>query len=357
VHHANDVRIFQKQCLSLKAAGYEVHLVARDILENPQGVISHVLGGDQGLVDRLKAQSRLVQRLQEIEGDLYHFHDPELLPVASRLKTKSKVPVVYDKHESTKGKIGIRKAAGLLEKQFIPKMDAVVIAEKSYASEIPTGFPRTIEVLNYHKASGRQPKTKNPPEEGETIQLVYSGFVSRQRGLDAMVELAEGLKSKNMDFRITIVGQCQIAADRQWMETELQRKNLLTSFRLIGWDKYVSQSEIESCIEESHLALCLLDPLPNYTQSIPTKFYEYMHAGLPIICSDFPLWEKFMEDNPVGICLSPRGKSEEILAAVESLINKDTYESLSDVSYLLSQNFRWEMMEKNLLDLYTDLLS
>ena len=356
VHHANDVRIFQKQCLSLKAAGYEVHLVARESLENPQGVISHELGGDQGLMDRLKAQGRLVEKLEEINGDLYHFHDPELLPIATRLKKKTEAVFVYDKHESVKGKAGLGKAVGLLEKQFISKMDAVIVAEESYLAELPSGHPVVAEVLNYYKDSGRLPRTKKAPSEGEVLQLVYSGFVSRHRGLDAMLELAEELKSKHIDFLITIAGKCQIDADRQWMEKQLERRRLRSSFRLLGWEKYISQGQIEECVEQAHLALCLLDPLANYTESIPTKFYEYMHAGLPIICSDFPLWEEFMEKNPVGICLTPKGKPGQILAAIEQLMDEETYNSLSDVANLLSQNYLWVKMEKNLLNLYNDLL-
>lgn len=33
--------------------------------------------------------------------------------------------------------------------------------------------------------------------------------------------------------------------------------------------------------------------------------FEYMAAGIPVIASNFPLWERIVEDNHCGVCVNP----------------------------------------------------
>ena len=101
LHAARDVRIFHKECRTLSAAGYEVHLVVRKPPDETQeGVRFHAIESpDEGRVRRMAARLRGAYRLARgLRADLYHFHDPELIPIGLLLKRHS-ARVIYDVHE------------------------------------------------------------------------------------------------------------------------------------------------------------------------------------------------------------------------------------------------------------------
>ncbi len=99
-HPAEDVRIFHKECVSLSQAGYDVYLVQRGDSYEKNGV--HVVGAGLIPTNRLKRMTigaRKVYRIaKRLDCDLYHIHDPELLPYGLKLQKEGK-KVVFDSHE------------------------------------------------------------------------------------------------------------------------------------------------------------------------------------------------------------------------------------------------------------------
>ena len=100
-HSRGDTRIFIKQCCSLAAAGHTVCLVVADG-KGPE-VLSGVQVFDVGhLRGRLKRMlmttGRIFRQAVQLDADVYHLHDPELIPVGLKLKRSGK-RVIFDAHE------------------------------------------------------------------------------------------------------------------------------------------------------------------------------------------------------------------------------------------------------------------
>ena len=101
VHNAKDTRIFQKECVSLANHGFDTHLiVANQKSETSKGVqIHNITSTTSGRLYRMwKTTQIALEKAFEIDADIYHFHDPELLPVGIKLKKFGK-KVIYDTHE------------------------------------------------------------------------------------------------------------------------------------------------------------------------------------------------------------------------------------------------------------------
>src|SRR5215472_18034971 len=81
-HAPFDMRIFQKEAITLAQSGYEVHLVAPSDQDGMvHGVQFHGVTRENGRRGRMTRTARDVYRLaRSLRADVYHFHDPELIP-------------------------------------------------------------------------------------------------------------------------------------------------------------------------------------------------------------------------------------------------------------------------------------
>ena len=81
---------FNKECVSLGKAGYQVYLVQRGESYEASGV--HVIGVGQPSGGRLTRMTSFARKVYEaalaVDADLYHLHDPELLPYGIKLKRR-----------------------------------------------------------------------------------------------------------------------------------------------------------------------------------------------------------------------------------------------------------------------------
>ncbi len=103
---------------------------------------------------------------------------------------------------------------------------------------------------------------------------------------------------------------------------------------------------------KSVIGLCLLTPAHNYVNSQPVKMFEYMAAGLPFVCSDFPLWRGFAEESGAGFCVDPYD-TEAIRAAIRRLLDdrKLAEEMGRKGRECVMARYSWANEEKTLLDL------
>ncbi len=101
VHNVWDTRIFRRECVSLAKAGFQVMLVAvHDKEEIVDGVQIIPLARARSVIERrLLLSRRAMEIARNLDADLYHFHDPELIPSMRRLARKTGKPVIWDAHE------------------------------------------------------------------------------------------------------------------------------------------------------------------------------------------------------------------------------------------------------------------
>ena len=101
VHHREDTRIFIKEIPALVDAGYNVSVVLADGKgdEQREGHKLYDVGASKGRIQRIfRHKNKLRAKALSLDADVYHFHDPELIPVGLHLTKKGK-KVIYDIHE------------------------------------------------------------------------------------------------------------------------------------------------------------------------------------------------------------------------------------------------------------------
>ncbi len=191
VHYPYDPRIYHKECTSLQEAGFDVTLIAQEAGNGVQkdSEIKHipVKTYKSRLKRMLFGTFDAFRKAKKLDADVYHFHDPELLPVAWLLKKKHNT-VIYDIHEDYITSImqkdymprPVRKVIASLYKyieKFFSRRFELCLAEKYYKDM----YPRGKCVLNYptvNQTFVEHERNKGPLED----KLLYTGNVSKVRG-------------------------------------------------------------------------------------------------------------------------------------------------------------------------------
>lgn len=300
---------------------------------------------------------RALRRALRQRADVYHLHDPELLPIGAILKLLTRRKVIYDVHENVPAQIRtkswipykLRPAVALSyrlgERLFLGLMDAVVLAEDSYLSQ----YSRCRKALVIHNYPLLTAPTKKAATS--TFQAVYVGGVTEQRGASAMVKAAGSLEERGVNLRWVVAGPIH----PRDLESALREATAeISGFDIVGAVTYETGQRL---IANADVGLAVLKPTPNYIESLPTKLLEYMMAGIPVIASDFPLWREIVEGNKCGLIVNPLDPKA-IAGAIEFLIRhpEEARGMGENGRRAVEEKYNWQEEAKKLTSLYDRIL-
>ncbi len=360
VHSPFDMRIYHKEIHSLLKAGYQITLVAPTEkgltkknfklvpLMKHSSVLKRIfLSNFQPLSLALKSKS-----------DVYHFHDPELIFVGLTLKVLGK-KVIYDVHEDyetailskTYLKPPIRKVVSfifnLFEKNLSRFFDAIIVPSENIKAKFCLYNPRTVLVRNYPWLKDFKDINFETNRESTSFKLIYVGSLTRIRGIKEIVQSLELLPD---DVNLILAGKFH----SKKFEKEILS---LPAFKKVTYLGQIPPEKVGSLLSSANVGLVTLYPKSNYLEALPTKLFEYMAAGLPVIVSNFPEYKKMIKKGGFGLVVDPK-KPEEIATAVKIL--KEQPELRKEMgkrgreAFLNKYNF--ELEEKKLLKLYQELI-
>jgi glycosyltransferase involved in cell wall biosynthesis len=235
----------------------------------------------------------------------------------------------------------------LTEKLGFPFIDEIIIAEDSYIKNYVNEKHKVLALRNYPILSYA---ASTPVPKNSRVSVVYVGGIARARGALELVEAIGLLKPKYENILLTLVGPLPPDALRQKIKKLLEKYAIQNNVNLTGSIKH---EDIYHILASSHIGVAILHPEPNYTESLPTKLFEYMVAGLPVIASNFPLWKEIIEGNKCGICVDPL-RPKEIAGAVEYLVEHpmEANNMGENGRKAVLANYNWEQEGAKLLDLY-----
>jgi glycosyltransferase involved in cell wall biosynthesis len=321
-HPRHDIRIFIKECGTLAAAGHEVHLLVADGLgdEIKNEVQIHDVGARHG--GRLGRMTQTVERIRQavlaLKPDVVHFHDPELMLAALKLK-RAGYKVVYDVHEDLPRQILAKhwipallrpllsRVLEVLENHAARRFDAIVTSTPHICQRFLRLNPHSLAVCNYPILAELLHDT---PWRQRRNEVCYLGGISRIRGIEPIIAALPQVPA-----RLNLAGI--------WSEAGL--KSSLESTP--GWSRVndlgvLDRHGVAEVLAHSKVGLVTLFPTPNYVDALPIKLFEYMAAGMPVVASDFPVWRAIVDDAGCGLLVDPRDPAA-IAAAIRSLLADD----------------------------------
>ncbi len=357
-HPRFDTRIFIKMCSSLaKIENYEVNLIVADNkgdeVKNDVEILD--VGRLKGRLNRiLKTTQNVFVRAVEVNSDIYHIHDPELIPVGLKLKKIGK-KVIYDAHEDvalqilSKSYMNIilrkilSKSFLVFEKFAFKRFDYIITATSHIRDKFAKINQNCMDINNYPKHEEFEFDSSLKQKENA---VCYIGSIAAIRGIKEIVRAMEFVG----DIKLLLAGDFR----EKDVEAEVKTYN--------GWGKveelgFVDREGVADIMSRSIAGLVTLHPIINYQDALPVKMFEYMAAGLPVIASNIKLWEEIINDAKCGICVNPLN-SKDIAEAIEYIMTHPLEAKImgENGKKAVIEKYNWGIEEKKLFSIYERLI-
>lgn len=358
VHPVEDVRIFQKECVSLARAGYDIYLVQQGESYEKYGV--HIVGFgnvESSRIKRMLHTSRTAyEKALAVDADVYHLHDPELLPYGIKLKKLGK-KVIFDSHEDVPADILekhwipgplrklISKLYGWYEANCFSKLDGTVGVTPTLCDRLEKASRHSVMVTNY-------PILENNLPEPTFLsrKIAFPGLISQIWCIDKVLEAIENIDDITLELRSRNIEEPYGSQLRQ----------------MKGWNKVnfpgrVPHHEVLNVLAECMCGVALLQECPNSGYKMGTlgntKIFEYMMIGIPVVCTDFILWKQILDEWECGICVDPQDPNQ-IETAIRRLLDhpEEARRMGENGRRAVAERFNWGVEEKKLLAFYEEIL-
>lgn len=361
----SDQRV-DKVCNSLKNMGFDVLLVGRCYNNSPKmpdrGYKTkrlHLIF-KKGPLFYAEFNLRLFFYLLFQKRDLFVSNDLDtLLPNVLVTKIKRK-KLVYDAHEYFLGILEIQHRPKVkrvwqkIEQFCFPKLEKIITVSQSIAEQYKLEYGKEVKVVRNIPVLQKSEPVDISQERSalglpldKKIIILQGNAIHKDRGGEEIVEAIPFID----DAILIIVGKGDMLPN---LKTRVQELNIADKVLFMG---SVSPEKLRIFTAISDLGVTFdKNVSPNHYFSLPNKLFEYIHAGIPVVCSNLPERKRIVEEYQVGVVLddlspeSVSGTINKIFADSEKLLQ------FKNNCRLAMVELNWQKEEEVLKEIYKEYL-
>ncbi|MGZ8557501.1 MAG: glycosyltransferase [Chitinophagaceae bacterium] len=250
---------------------------------------------------------------------------------------------VYDAHElfcemkEIVQRPSIYKAWKIIEKKTVPQFKIGYTVNYPIAGEFKKMYGCEYEVI-------RNAPLLKPiliPVKKEKY-ILYQGAVNEGRSFETVIPAMKDVGAKLL-----------IAGDGNFMQQAVQlvKENKLEN-KVIFLGK-IEPQELSKYTLQAWIGITLFENkgLSNY-YSLANRFFDYLHAGIPQLCVDYPVYSEINKIKPIAVLINDLSQ-ENISNQLNLLLENDVlYLELQQNCLQQREIMNWQQEEKKLLAFY-----
>jgi glycosyltransferase involved in cell wall biosynthesis len=318
-----------------------------------------------GAVGRLANMRDIAAILTREDADIYHFHDIDIAPMMALFHLRTGRPVVYDIHENY--------SLEMYQKTYLQDWMRPVLASAVYWTQryctaivrnvvavvdrIEKDFARPgvrcMQVRNFASRDvcrvDAPPYRRRPP----VVSFLASQYV--WNGSRVFLDAAERVLQRHPEARFESI-------DRFSHEEALRREAMDRCSRppLAGAVEYlplVPVHEVPHYVKRARVGLYLGLDVPKQREALPTKLFEYMGCGVPVVASDLPYARRHVGETGAGLLSRPGDAADVAEKVCHLLEHPQQAEAMGRRGrQAISDRLNWEAEMERLVRFYETIL-
>lgn len=366
MHSVFDKRVFGKEAVCLAEHGHRVvHLCPGESFKSfeEQKVKIVTYRKPNGLLGRLANLRKIYIYAKSIDADVYHCNEVDSWIIGVLLKIVEKKKCVFDVHEHYPSTFSESRfpqwlqpviAGGIrtLFRLLTPFTDRLVLAKKSVSEDFICSESKKVLVRNFAFSYGVTiAEERRQPTENDIVTIVHLGLISKARGWPQMLEALKIMRNKNV--RLRIIGEFNDGTHEEF--ERMVREYKLENFVVVhDWLPFEKAFEY---LMQAHIGLVVFQPgILNHVYAMPHKMFDYMAAGMAVICPHFAVEiAPIVQETCCGRLVDP-SRPEQLASTLDELVSNldNTYEMGKKGQHAVKDQYNWEVEVEHLLRMYKE---
>ena len=359
----NDIvtdRRVSKIAFSLHKSGANVSIIGRKLKDSlplpkmPYKLRRFKLLFNKGPVFYVEFNIRLFFYLSFKKVDVLVANDLDTLLANFLVSKIRKKQLVYDSHEyftevpELVGRDFVKKIWTKLEGKILPGIKYSYTVCDSIANNYSDIYGISMHVIrNYSSCNTTYSGEKVNIRQRDEGIIIYQGVVNLGRGLELAIQAMKFVDNA----KLIIIGDGDI---KDKLKQLVSKSDLDDKVQFI---KRMPYEELMSYTKQADLGISLEENLGlNYYYALPNKLFDYIHAGIPVLVSDFPEMAKIVKEYDVGLTTKTSDPEELADLFVEMISNKEKRNIWKQNTNSAAKELCWENEEKKLLAIYSEVI-
>jgi len=300
---------------------------------------------------------RYARQALRLHADAYHAHDVTTLLGGAFAAALGKATLVYDSHELSPEDLPEshhvpmgpwRWYAKATQSLLVKHARARFTVGELLAEELELRYGAPFTVLRNVPDEGDPSETPRPLRhtlqlEPESLLAIYVGSVTTGRGLEQAVASLSRLPPH---IHLILVGP-EGAVSRRQVTDWARRCGVHERVHLLP---AVPEGQVLALARTADVGLVLTQPTPlNNFLSLPNKLFQYVQAGLPVVASNLPNIQLYVERYDLGTVVDPTDRRA-IAVGLEAVTQDlDRYRRAASSA---AQDLSWEREKAVLVKIY-----
>jgi glycosyltransferase involved in cell wall biosynthesis len=176
--------------------------------------------------------------------------------------------------------------------------------------------------------------------------ILYQGAVNEGRSFETLIPAM-----KEVNCKLIICGDGNFMQQAQQLVKEKKIED-----KVIFKGK-IKPDELRTITQKAYIGITLFDDkgLSNY-YSLANRFFDYLHAGIPQLCVNYPVYKEINDKNHIAILVDDISAKNLAIQLNNLLENEVVYKKLQQNCLKAREDLNWQEEEKKLLAFYKNLL-